>query len=264
MSLKSKVDKDVLIDLTSKGYSDSYIGKLFNVGSSAVASQRRKLGIIKTQKEQNISHSRQYDYYNIFEDNDLMAALIGTLLGDGWLTKSGKGSKSYRGGISHSTKQYCYLEYKKQLLSAIITNSGITSKLNKEQTLNGKKIAENTSCNITFKASPYLKELHSILYRNGKKVITDKLLEHFDVLSLALFYFDDGHKSINKSGLVYYRIANYDLDLKSRLKFQSFLLEKFNLNCKVYANCFEFFNKEGIKFINLIKEYAPECVQYKL
>lgn len=249
-----------IIDLTQKGYSDSYIAKLFNVTGSAIAQQRRKLGIIKSLEDQVNSQTKNFEYFNIFE-SDILPYLVGTLLGDGWLTKSS--DNSYRGGIGHSEKQLCYLEYKRELLKPIVTNIGIYSKKTKKQILNGKIIKESEIFLLRFKSSSYLKQLYNILYYEGKKILTKEYLQFFNEASLALFYFDDGYKiSYNKSSA--YKIVNYDLNIESRLLFKEFLFEKFGLTCSIQSNAFLFSKENAIKFKSIVEKYSVECVKYKL
>jgi|CXWK01.1.fsa_nt_gi hypothetical protein len=250
---------ETIILLTTQGYSDSYIAKLFNISSSNIAQRRRKLGIVKSVEDQKRSQALNFKYQNIFEMEEIYP-LIGTLLGDGWLTKSSV--NSYHGGVGHSPKQYCYLEYKYNLLKNIVTKGGILYKKTKGQHLNAYYIEPSELYYMGFKSSPYLYKLYQILYKNGKKVITEELLQYFSELSLALFYFDDGYK-LTKGGLSY-RIVNYDFDHESRVVFKKFLKDKFDLECTIQKVAFSFSRGEAIKFRDIISKYAPECVLYKI
>lgn len=250
----------LILELTEQGFSDSYIGKKIGVSGSAIAQQRRKLGVIKDLDFQSKCQFKSFNYYSIF-DSPIIYPLMGTLLGDGWLTKSSE--FSYTGGIAHSIKQLDYLKYKVEILKPIITNNGVSKKKTKYQVLNGKEIFPSEVFIAKFKASPDLYRLHSILYKNGKKVITDEFLKYFNEMSLALFYFDDGYKQHKNGQTRAYQIVNYDLDYNSRVKFKEHL-EKMNLNCTIQTNAFNFGKNSREKFREIIEKYAVDCVKYKI
>lgn len=250
---------ETIILLTQQGYSDSYIAKLFNISSSNVAQRRRKLGIVKSLQDQKACQAKRFNYKNIFQMEEIFI-LVGTLLGDAWLTKSSVGS--YKGGVGHSKKQYCYLEYKYKLLQSLITKAGIQYKKTKGQLLNGNYISPSELWFIQFKSSPYLYQLYNILYKNGKKIITEELLEYFSEISLALFYFDDGYKLTK--GSLSYRIVNYDIDKSSRIVFKEFLKNKFDLDCSLQKYAFSFTKENAVKLKAILSKYAPECLLYKI
>lgn len=255
------ITNELLIELTNAGYSDSYIGKIANLTGSAIAHRRRKLGIVKDLAFQARCQFKSFNYYSIFE-SDLISPLIGTLLGDGWLTKSSE--KSYTGGVSHSIKQFEYLEYKFEIFKPIVRKNKISSKITKHQILNGKDIFPAKIFSIRFKSSPDLYKLYSILYKNGKKVITDELLQYFNEHSLALFYFDDGYRVHRQGKTTEYRIVNYDLDYDSRIKFKQYLFNTMNIECIVHKNCFSFTKQNRDKLRIILEKYVVDCIRYKI
>lgn len=94
-----------------------------------------------------INSSEHVGKYDFFKNKEMLGCLIGTLLGDGWLTKASK--TSYRGGISHCEKQLQYLEYKQEIFFEI--SNKIYKKDIKEITIKGKEVKDKVSYFFRFK-----------------------------------------------------------------------------------------------------------------
>lgn len=177
--------------------------------------------------------------------------LIGTLLGDSWLTKSS--NTSYRGGFTHKLPNLDYVKYKKDLLSRHCNS------------LTYKKVEIGyDQATVRLRSSPNMKELYEELYVDGKKKITKSILNYFTDLSLALYYQDDGTKLNSKSKYYNYSIAMYDYDVESLETFQNFLYKKWSLETTFSCGHLRIRARSKKKFHALIKPYIVPSMQYKL
>lgn len=255
---------EIVIELYNQGFSDREISEKTGFTKIVVGNVRRKAGHLKTLVEQDQQQAKLFDYYNIFEDLELMSALCGTLLGDGCLSKSS--TRSARGTISHCIKQEEYLRYKELLLKSICTSIGVIKRKAKEKVLGKYLIKETDFFTLQLKSSPYLLELYEIFYPQGKKIFSPMIVPYLNELSLCLFYYDDGYKHKNTWGLGFdYRITNYAFDSESKLLFQRWLKDKFGIHCGVDSNCFRIARKEDVlKFKSILTNYKVECMNYKI
>ena len=116
------------------------------------------------------------------------SALIGLILGDGTMNRP---NSLY---IRHGGRQLDYVnekvEYLKIYLKPVVLRECIDKK--------GFKYR------YAYYNNRKLQYLYKLIYKNGKKTITQKLLNRFTEVSLAFFYMDDGCLSLrkckNKSG----------------------------------------------------------------
>ncbi len=102
--------------------------------------------------------------------------IIAVSIGDGHIDKRGSVS------MFHSDKQREFVEYKFKLLKRLCT----TDKLIVRQS-NG-----TTQYGFRLKVSKFTKMLRRVLYPNGKKHISRKILNRLDAQCLAIWWMDDG------------------------------------------------------------------------
>lgn len=173
--------------------------------------------------------------------------LLACALGDGYVNKSGFLS------IRHSLAQKEYLEWKYNLL--------------KKYTDVQPYFHENNgygSYEFRTRVSKKLKFIRKILYPNGKKRITPKILEKVGLLGLAILYLDDGSLVDKKrNGKVH---AN-DLTISLYVSYEEaedirkYLFHKYNLNFTLKKNKGLFSircgTKEARKFLSLIRPNIP-------
>lgn len=189
---------------------------------------------------------------------DILGVITGSLLGDG----SARGNQLT---IQHSMKQKEYLLHKACLLNS-----------NKEYP---QHIIEKTDIKYPYIRMFYhnsaVGRLREKLYVDGKKVLTEGILNQLGEIGLAIWYMDDGsltlHKYPNgiiKSREVYWSTENFDLD--SQLILQSWLKRKYNLDVKIvlykqgeyYRTVFNATNAN--KFFDIIKPYVIPSMFYKI
>lgn len=184
--------------------------------------------------------------------------LIGMLLGDGTISNNNVFK------LAHSTEQKDYLEWKiSQLKEAAIRNTGIKSYISSRGYNKGSEVLY-TQLNII----PFIKVLRRVVYKNGKKTFSRKLLNRLDAKGIAIWFMDDGHINIRKDkgrpcGF-YIKISTCEPKEEVQTIID-FFKEQWNINFYMfhegkkedsYSLCCG--TKEGLKFIELVKPYVSQ------
>ena len=196
--------------------------------------------------------------------------LIGLLLGDGTISNNNVFK------LSHCEQQQDYLEWKiKQLNNVGIRNNGLKWYISSKGFNVGKRV-----CYTQLNVLPFIKVLRRVFYKPYKKIGNRKLLNRLSAKEIAIWYMDDGHinyrKTNNKIHGFYIKIAtclpkdelqviiDYFKEIWN-IEFYMFhegkKQDSFSLCCGT---------KEGIKFINLVKQYVEQVpsmvhkIQYDL
>jgi recombination protein RecA len=198
--------------------------------------------------------------------------IIGLYFGDGSITKP----RTQEGGcymmIQHSIKQLEYTKWLKEQLSEICNNKEV--RLNKR--LSGK-FKNYIVANFETHRHPFFNQLRGY-YKNGKKTIKRWMLNWLTPEALAIWYMDDGSKSMrtrkNKAGETYkylggVRIAACGYSVNECKMITEFLKNKYKLDSKIYLTKGKypviFFNVESArKLVNIIQDYIPDCMKYKV
>ena len=115
------------------------------------------------------------------------AVLIGMILGDAYLQKTGESNARIR--LEHSEKQKDYLLWKASLFPEYFPGKpSYLKRFNRHYDNSYRYIRWQSN------ASPEIGKFRKIFYRNGKKIIPINLVTLFiDPLSLAVWYMDDGY-----------------------------------------------------------------------
>ena len=196
--------------------------------------------------------------------------LIGLLLGDGTISNNNVFK------LSHCEAQRDFLEWKIQQLNEMaIRNNGIKSYTSTCGYNTGKTVLY-TQLNII----PFIKVLRKVVYQNGKKTFTRKLLNRLDARGIAIWYMDDGHINIRK---VKGRPCGFHIKISTcepKEEVQTiidYFKEVWNINFYMfhegkqldsYSLCCG--TREGLKFITLVKPYVEQVpsmlhkIQYDL
>ena len=184
--------------------------------------------------------------------------LIEMLLGDGTISSNNVFK------IAHCFQQLDYLEWKvKQLKEAGVRNNGIKSYI-KTKGYNTEVPVYYTQLNIV----PFIKVLRKVLYKGGKKVISNrKLLNRISARGIAIWYMDDGHINLRKDKdgrpMGFYIKISICRPKEEVQTIIDFFKEQWNINFYMfhegrnkdsYSLCCG--TKEGLKFIDIIKPYV--------
>ncbi len=184
--------------------------------------------------------------------------LYGTILGDGYLQKTGE--KNARLRLEHGGNQKEYLLWKIEKLKNIF--QGKAKYLERIHPLTKKKYYY---WRHQSQSAPYLGKLRRIFYPDGKKKIPEDLEKYLTPLTLAVWYMDDGY--YYKRDKCSYLYLGNTVPKEAEIVAQA-LLKNFNLLTKVkqkkrgYAIYIS--PKETLKLKGIIKNYIIPQFNYKL
>src|SRR3990167_5681331 len=120
-------------------------------------------------------------------DKIQQAVIIGSILGDGFLQKTGKNHARLR--LEHSLKQQDYLIWKCKILNNFFQKKPeILERFNLKFGKSYQYIRNQSYSGLEFG------KLHQLFYVDGKKIIPNKISELLkDPMSLAVWFMDDGY-----------------------------------------------------------------------
>lgn len=179
------------------------------------------------------------------------SALIGCLLGDGYLNMRGVNAA---GGIAHSVKQIEYIKHKHNLFSDIASDN-ITKCI-----YTSNRFKQHEGVRFNFLANPYLNQFYDNLYLDNVKVISEFFLSKYNNISLAYHFMDDGTKL--KSG---YSIGTYGFSRSDVKKLSNHLRNNMGLKTTIRKDNTIYIKKESVKLFDLLViKYIVPSMKYKL
>lgn len=186
--------------------------------------------------------------------------LIGTILGDGYLQKTGK--KNARLRLEHGFRQKDYLLWKSKELGNLFQGKPAHLKRIHPSSRKTYEYVRHQS-----QASPILGKLRGVFYPNGRKTIPDNIVKFFySPLVLAVWYMDDGYYyDRDKCAYIYLGRINKNEAQKLRLAVE----KKFNLETRVLDKkskgfALYFSPAQVLKLKTLISEHILKYFSYKL
>jgi hypothetical protein len=187
------------------------------------------------------------------------SAIVGMILGDGFLQKTGKNNARLR--LEHSFRQKEYLKWKVSLIPQLFSG-----KITHLERVHPKTRKKYHYVRAQSNASPYLGKLRNLFYVNGKKRIPEKLsslLRH--PLGLAIWYYDDGYYySRDKVGYLYLgKVERKEAEIAQKL-----LAEKWGIRTRVLDKenkgfVLYFSSQEIRKLSDLLKPFRIPAMEYK-
>ncbi|MEO8637698.1 MAG: hypothetical protein ABI430_02240 [Candidatus Taylorbacteria bacterium] len=188
--------------------------------------------------------------------------LLGTILGDGYLQKTGL--KNARLRLEHGDAQKEYLIWKAKQFPKLFLGKPICL-----ERLHPKTNHVYKYCRWQSNSTPILGKWHSLFYINGKKCLPASLVEMLrQPLALAVWYMDDGsfyQNNHNRYSMIYLgRVSLNEANFASEA-----ISQNFNLHPKVYDKknkgyALFFPVTETKKLHDLIRPYVHPIFNYKL
>ena len=184
--------------------------------------------------------------------------LIGTILGDGFLQKTG--TKNARLRLEHSDKQKEYLLWKGTQISRLF--QGKPTFLSRVHPKSGETYSY---ARWQSSASPELGVWQRYFYKEGKKTIPADIGKYLTPLALAVWYMDDGYFSEDKSSFIYLgKISQDEADV-----LQNAIVKNFSIEPKVYDKknkgfALYFPVEETRKLHTLLKSLIHSSMRYKI
>lgn len=288
------MDIQRLVELHKEGKTDAEIASIMNVPRQLVQVHRKKLGL-----ESNFSYKsfRKMDYEeveklvkenrtdreiaelykvkpisiyffrkrnNIERDNLLVnsaikptdrqrSIILGSLLGDASLRKTNTNPFF---SCEHGIKQLEYCKWKAKELESL----GAKFSTSKRKTIDKRTGIYYESAICRLPANPEFLDIYNNLYIDGRRTITKEYLQHFDELSLAVMFMDDGSftgHSIN--------IATNCFTEDELLILIDFFKERFDLTFHINANHSIYLLKKDFEhFKALVLPFMRQELLYKL
>ena len=250
---------EVLTDLLNKDLSNLEIAKKYDISLETVRNIC-KSNNIDSRREINLL--KAYNYYDIFNNNNLISIIIGTLLGDASLEQTSKTSAKLN--FSHKSSNLDYIEYKGNLIKPIF--SSIFPKKTIPHYYKNKLVSGEQQFTCISKSSPSLLKLRNIIIKNGKKQITKECLDLMNELSIVLFYYDDGNKIIDKKNPLFfaYKIAMYIYTFEEKQLLSNWLFEKFNIQSTVRKDSVYIKANSKNIFKSMLLKYKIDSLLYKI
>ena len=188
------------------------------------------------------------------------AVLVGTILGDGFLQKTGE--KNARLRLEHGEKQKEYILWKGKIFGKLFQGKPFQMRR-----LHPKSKRVYGYWRWQSSAAPVLGEWRKYFYPNGKKIIPANIKKFLaDPIALAVWYMDDGYyyKRDYSSYIYLGRVSRAEADIVSDA-----ISKNFGLYPKVYDKknkgfALFFGVVETKKLHNLIQPFIHQSLSYKL
>lgn len=190
-------------------------------------------------------------------NDNIKQVILGSLLGDGYLTKIAYGAKNSRLQIAHSFKQLDYLKWKKNFFDL----ENLAGKLQYKRIYDDRYIPGyiddyrfRTLSNNIFTI------YRNLFYVNNKKIIHKDSVSELDELGLAIWFMDDAHKAT----------SGYQFNTQCFTKLEvEFLIEMMENNFDIKCNYQSFDNimyvpaRYVCRFNSIVYPYVPISMRYK-
>jgi|SRR3989344_5137735 len=186
--------------------------------------------------------------------------LVGTILGDGFLQKTGE--KNARLRLEHSQKQKDYVLWKGNIFGRLFQG-----KPNHLERVHPKSLAMYSYCRWQSDASPAFGKWRKYFYPDGKKIIPSDLGNFLkSPISLAVWYMDDGYfNKIDRNSFIYLgRVTRVEaeilqLAIENNFGILATIYDKKNKGFALFFNA-----SETKKLQSLISPFIIESLRYKL
>ncbi|MBI2119727.1 MAG: hypothetical protein HYT97_08900 [Elusimicrobia bacterium] len=174
---------------------------------------------------------------------------IGSVLGDGTLSKAGK---NYRLRLEHQSAHHDYIEWKYHHLSRLCMTKP-------------KYVKQHNSYRVGTVGHPELTELRSKFYTNdGIKQIPKVFLDCLSPMSIAIWFMDDGYRIHKTVGIAVHSFSLEDVE------FLKYIMKKYEIACNIQYDghgprLYIKTESYGI-FKKLVKPHVIQvpCMAYKL
>jgi hypothetical protein len=189
--------------------------------------------------------------------NDIKKFIVGSLLGDGHISLNNS-NKAARFEVRHSTKQFEYVKWKREILSGYVGDI----------TFN-KAVLENKThftCGFKSYSHPEFMHFRNLFYKDNIKYINPEIEKYLDDFSMAIWLMDDGtfKKAANKIIL-----CTNCFSLEDHEILRSMIKAKLGINTKISrikdSRYNLYFNvKESKEISEIVMPYIIESMRYKL
>ncbi len=265
-------NKEELLDLHSKYGSISRVAANLSRSYSTVRYWYSSLNIVKNESGMNIFK----EIRNTPMSDIQKSALIGSMLGDGgiWLAPHSKNARLY---VSHCEKQLGYLKWLHDLFNPFSRPITQTEKAGKK-IICGREVNNSNFYRFYTIAHPDITHLLKLYYRKGLKGVDETIINKIDLLSMSIWFADDGSIERNKKGEpVSCSICTNSFSYKENKLLIEAVRKFFKGTIKIVQHrgringvkredyMIRMYSKKYVNdFLDMIKIVLPECIHYKL
>ncbi len=184
--------------------------------------------------------------------------LYGTVLGDGYLQKTGKANARLR--LEHGKDQKEYLFWKASQFQKLF--QGKPKYIERIHPITKKTYKY---WRYQSNSTPVFGKIRKIFYPQDKKTIPKDLNKYLSSRTLAIWYMDDGYysKRDNSSYLYLGRVSRDEAETVSRSIYTAFKLSNTILDKKEKSYVIYFSPKTVLKLRKIIKKYMLSQFDYK-
>lgn len=208
---------------------------------------------------------------NVKPTNKQIEFIVGTILGDGFLTITKNGKNAHM-KLKQSIKSYVI--WKKKILGKLAPAKITTYK----SWLTYKGKTKYYTCYRLHSAThPIFTKFLNIFYPNnkenvsGNKILSPKILKHLTPFAIAVWFMDDGIRTNFHGSTTDFKmlIATDNFTFEENETLQQFFKSKYNINPKIILHSsghprLFFPPLEAEKLRELIKPYIIPCMKYKI
>jgi hypothetical protein len=188
------------------------------------------------------------------------SAIIGMILGDGYLQKTGKSNARLR--LEHKEDHKEYLLWKTSLLPQLFQGKPKMMERVHPITLKKYRYVRHQS-----NSSPILGKLRRIFYPDGKKHIPENLPNLMkDDIAFAIWYYDDGYYSQKAYAIYLYlgKVTPEEAEIAQKTLLENFGLKSYVVNKKDKGFVLYFPSSEKEKIKKILQKYYVPIMAYKI
>ena len=188
------------------------------------------------------------------------SVLIGTILGDGFLQKTGE--KNARLRLEHSKKQKDYVLWKGKIFGRMFQGGP-----NYLERIHPKSKETYKYCRWQSSVSPAFGKWRKYFYPNGKKIIPNDIGNFLtEPITLAVWYMDDGYfnKTDRNSYIYLGRVTRAEAEILQKSIRKNFGIEATVYDKKNKGFALFFGASETKKLQALLRPFIVPSLQYKL
>jgi hypothetical protein len=174
-----------------------------------------------------------------------------------------KGCRSVSLRIVHSIKQKEYLEYKRDILQNLFKEWEIPIHLFNNSGYPGVRLETRNH--------PRLRTIYKWFYRDGKKMVSKRVLEYLTPIGIAIWYMDDGSLSFKRrEGKIHGREVHLNTycSLEEAKVIQGYFRDVWDISWTIVPNKGLFRLRMGAKeaqrFFKLIEPHVIPVMRYKI
>lgn len=190
--------------------------------------------------------------------------ILGSVLGDGSLSRSETFSSGYR--VTHGAPQEDYCRWKHKICAGLVRAD--VQKVTKSR----GSYSKGPKYRFWTLSVGELSELRRIFYPDGKKIIPQSVLDELTEVGLAFWFMDDGNTDVQKDRPQKYRtvrMALCDFSKGDCERAKAWFMQRWGLECSIQWKedkypYLHFFNEQATKFLRIVSPYIHPVMRYKL